>query len=245
MSLTQEQKDAFKAIFIETVTNFAQKVGQPTEKVFLQILPLTVVAGTEYLKSYEEDLKTKLEDSKAKSQKIIGALSTVKEPEKIEKSGDKHLPLGELLGKRVQRGEDWKWDDQDGGIGSFGKVVGVKGNGWVKVQWESSRNENRYRWGVDKAYDVKVVEVVDDLGDIPPLEEQIKKPTSWVIGKSVIRGRDWKWKDQDGGQGQIGEVIDVCDEGWVEVKWKNGTVCQYRWGGENAYDLQVVPKPKE
>ncbi len=30
-------------------------------------------------------------------------------------------------------------------------------------------------------------------------------------------------------------------EGWVEVTWDNGDEYQYRWGADDAFDLEVIP----
>ena len=44
------------------------------------------------------------------------------------------------VGQRVQRGPDWKWEDQDGGVGALGTVVeGEKVDGWAKVRPQSPR----------------------------------------------------------------------------------------------------------
>ena len=58
-------------------------------------------------------------------------------------------------------------------------------------------------------------------------------------GDSVIRGPDWKWKDQDGGEGGIGVVTQKKKtEGWVEVKWQqNGQTNSYRMGHDGKFDL--------
>jgi len=58
------------------------------------------------------------------------------------------------VGKRVQRGRHWRWDDQDGGPGQFGTIVAPKPNGWVSVQWDNGY-KNNYRIGVDGEFDIK------------------------------------------------------------------------------------------
>lgn len=60
------------------------------------------------------------------------------------------------VGDRVARGLDWKWDNQDGGEGSKGTVIGVKKNGWVNVKWDHNVKHD-YRWGAQDSYDLKVV----------------------------------------------------------------------------------------
>jgi Mib-herc2 protein len=32
-------------------------------------------------------------------------------------------PVGDVVGKTVERGRDWEWGDQDGGVGGKGRVV--------------------------------------------------------------------------------------------------------------------------
>jgi hypothetical protein len=45
---------------------------------------------------------------------------------------------------------------------------------------------------------------------MPPLE----------VGDKVVRGPDWKWKEQDGGAGTVGTVeAEVDEDGWVKVRW--------------------------
>lgn len=61
-------------------------------------------------------------------------------------------------GMRVMRGPDWKWGEQDGGMGSKGEVVDVKANGWVIVKWQNTRQKpSDYRWGAQSAYDLTIV----------------------------------------------------------------------------------------
>jgi hypothetical protein len=47
----------------------------------------------------------------------------------------------------------------------------------------------------------------------------------------VVRGKDWKWAEQDGGAGGVGTVVegsaDRTDK-WVRVKWEAGAVNGYR-----------------
>lgn len=58
-------------------------------------------------------------------------------------------------------------------------------------------------------------------------------------GARVVRGRDWKWQDQDGnGLG----TLDFKNSGssfWVHVKWDNGRIGHYRAGPE-FFDLKMA-----
>jgi len=64
-----------------------------------------------------------------------------------------------------------------------------------------------------------------------------------LSGTRVRRGQDWKWGDQDGGQGCEGVVISGTEkgaEGWIRVQWDAGGRNGYRWGAEESYDVQPV-----
>ena len=72
---------------------------------------------------------------------------------------------------------------------------------------------------------------------------KIPRPDVPQVGMKVVRGPDWKWDDQDGGTGKMGEIIRGLDEDlWVRVEWESGGSNSYRWGSEGAYDLEVVEK---
>jgi hypothetical protein len=55
----------------------------------------------------------------------------------------------------------------------------------------------------------------------------------------VVRGKDWNWDDQDGGEGSVGEMIEKSKhKGWVKVKWgKNNYPHSYQIGKNDQYDL--------
>jgi len=58
------------------------------------------------------------------------------------------------------------------------------------------------------------------------------------VGSRVIRGPDWKWGKQDGGEGHIGTVRNFESPEEVVVVWDNGTAANYRCAG--AYDLRIM-----
>ena len=65
---------------------------------------------------------------------------------------------GLLIGARVCRGPDWKWDEQDGGAGGLGTVQpGSKDVGWFEVTWDHDRSTNLYRYDVDGECDLEFV----------------------------------------------------------------------------------------
>lgn len=60
----------------------------------------------------------------------------------------------------------------------------------------------------------------------------------------VVRGVDWKWGNQDDGEGHLGTVVEVGRQGststpdkTVVVQWDSGTRTNYRTGYQGAYDL--------
>ncbi|XP_013177652.1 PREDICTED: E3 ubiquitin-protein ligase HECTD1 isoform X2 [Papilio xuthus] len=60
------------------------------------------------------------------------------------------------------------------------------------------------------------------------------------VGARVMRGVDWKWRDQDGPQPALGTVTSDLHNGWVDVRWDHGGRNSYRMGAEGKFDLKVV-----
>jgi hypothetical protein len=60
----------------------------------------------------------------------------------------------------------------------------------------------------------------------------------FAVGARVMRGPDWKWGKQDGGEGHLGTVRNFESLEEVVVVWDNGTAANYRCFG--AYDLRIV-----
>jgi len=56
-------------------------------------------------------------------------------------------------GLRVQRGPDWRWGNQDGGLGSVGTLESVDGPDWATVRWPSG-HVNGYRIGDGGKHDL-------------------------------------------------------------------------------------------
>ncbi|XP_069097143.1 E3 ubiquitin-protein ligase MIB2 isoform X5 [Pleurodeles waltl] len=73
---------------------------------------------------------------------------------------------------------------------------------------------------------------------------ELDQNTSMQVGMRVVRGLDWKWGNQDNGEGNIGTVVEVGRQGspttpdrTVVVQWDHGTRTNYRTGFQGAYDL--------
>lgn len=67
------------------------------------------------------------------------------------------------------------------------------------------------------------------------------------VGVRVVRGPDWQWTDQDGGEGFCGTVVEVGRPGssstpdrTVVVHWDTGARTNYRVGYQAAYDLRLL-----
>ncbi|XP_062614334.1 uncharacterized protein LOC134276068 [Saccostrea cucullata] len=131
------------------------------------------------------------------------------------------------IGTRVKRGLHWTWKNQDSN--GPGTVVGhSKRFGWAIVEWDNGLQLN-YQYGFDgriEKYDIASCK-----------EPRILKNELIAVGCIVSRGPDWKWGDQDGGEGNIGTVYRVKQEAVVYVKWPNGNRCNYRYGYKNKYDV--------
>lgn len=74
------------------------------------------------------------------------------------------------------------------------------------------------------------------------------------VGLRVIRGRNWIWNDQDGGDGFAGTIVDIgksssaannnqaekTPEKTAIVQWDHGGRSNYRIGYQDAFDLLVI-----
>lgn len=67
------------------------------------------------------------------------------------------------------------------------------------------------------------------------ISDQLLQP---FVGARVIRGPDWKWGKQDGGEGHLGTVRNFESAEEVVVVWDNGTAANYRCNC--AHDLRIL-----
>lgn len=96
-----------------------------------------------------------------------------------------------------------------------------------------------------------VTGVCDDLGkaakeaeaNMRRLRRIIRTQTlrQMVPGARVVRGMDWKWRDQDGNPSGDGTITSELRNGWIDVTWDAGGTNSYRMGAEGKYDLQLSP----
>ena len=60
------------------------------------------------------------------------------------------------------------------------------------------------------------------------------------LGLRLVRGPDWCWGDQDGGEGFVGTAVEVGEGGRsAVVQWDVGSRGRYRCGEEDKFDLRV------
>ena len=67
-----------------------------------------------------------------------------------------------------------------------------------------------------------------------------------ILGTRVVRGRDWEWGNQDGGEGCVGTVVEIGQDKkspftaqLVWIQWDCGTKANYRAGFDGKHDLRV------
>ncbi|XP_002067159.3 E3 ubiquitin-protein ligase MIB2 [Drosophila willistoni] len=66
------------------------------------------------------------------------------------------------------------------------------------------------------------------------------------VGAKVVRGPDWEWNEQDGGEGKTGRVMEI--RGWdnescrsvANVSWVTGSTNVYRLGHKGNVDLKYI-----
>ncbi|XP_033750164.1 uncharacterized protein LOC117334579 [Pecten maximus] len=173
-----------------------------------------------------EDIVDYIEYLKSRETSVSG----IELPMHIEQ--DPNMPP---IGTRVRRGPSWKWSNQD--TEGPGTVIGHEKHGMIWIEWDNGF-KNRYHYQHD-TYDVKVV-------DEP---RQVLGDQLIATGYLVKRGFDWAYGNQDGGQGNIGVVFLVKENGMVGVRWSNGNTGIYKYGAEGQFDIDIcdpntTPRPR-
>nr|XP_022329688.1 uncharacterized protein LOC111128392 [Crassostrea virginica] len=199
----------------------------PIEDQFSKDLIKSEVSRTQKLQ--EQDLEDVCEiignrHAYCSSSKLLEDKEAEEEIEFLER--DPNMPN---LGTRVRRGPDWKWKNQDGQ--GAGTVVGHGTRaGWINVEWDTGLMLP-YRYGCNGLFNAY---------DIEPCEEpRIRQNHTIAVGCLVQRGPDWKWGDQDGGDGNIGTVYRLKTPTEIYVRWPNGNKSNYRYGYKHCYDVKL------
>ena len=94
--------------------------------------------------------------------------------------------------------------------------------------------------------DIDYVPVGKTRGD-PPVEFRLMEEVA--VGLRVVRGPQWEWEDQDGGEGTVGTVVATEEGGDALVEWDCGGRYRYKCS-QDRFDLRVFDcaqagKPEE
>lgn len=127
---------------------------------------------------------------------------------------------------RVQTAQNWTGNPNRHGL--LGTVISTRKKGKVKILWDDGVQET-VKFGEDGVYEVHVV-------NKPKL---LEKDEEIAVGVFVARGPDWRWKNQDGGEGSVGVVTKIENENVVHVVWADGKLGNYRFGYGGKYDIKV------
>ncbi|KAJ8920593.1 hypothetical protein NQ315_004732 [Exocentrus adspersus] len=69
-----------------------------------------------------------------------------------------------------------------------------------------------------------------------------KSQSPLKVGVRVVRGPNWSWADDDGGEGFVGTLREIngSDHNAAVVQWDNGCQMQCRIGYMEKYDLRII-----
>ncbi|CAF1519556.1 unnamed protein product, partial [Didymodactylos carnosus] len=70
------------------------------------------------------------------------------------------------------------------------------------------------------------------------LNNAILRLDQYALGTRVVRGPEWKWQKQDGGEGHVGTVQSIENNDKVSVVWDYGQSANYRC--QTHYDLRIL-----
>lgn len=143
-----------------------------------------------------------------------------------EHTTSEHDPDLPPLGTRVRRGPGWHYPDYQDDHGA-GTVCSHGRSGMVWVEWDNT-HRNCYN------YKGTIREVV------PVTERRVLKRGEMVApGCYVKRGDNWTNGNEDGGEGTMGVVTRVHQDGTVIVRWPNKKFKEYKFGSDGLFEVQV------
>ncbi|XP_065332241.1 E3 ubiquitin-protein ligase HECTD1 isoform X2 [Cloeon dipterum] len=135
---------------------------------------------------------------------------------------------------------------------------GEEGQGWrhIRIQQTGKNASGQTHYLSLSGFEIygTVTGVCEDLGKAAKeaeanlrrqrrlLRTQVLKHLS--VGARVVRGLDWKWRDQDGSPPGEGTVTGELHNGWIDVTWDHGGSNSYRMGAEGKYDLRLASDPE-
>lgn len=113
----------------------------------------------------------------------VGVQATVESARRGDKGAQERLKYA-----RVVRGPDWKWDEQDGGEGAEGNLLGFDGDGWAKVLWSKARSVASYRFN-GSSMDLAVVALQVEW-DVAAAERLKESDPELLVGCVVSHNND-------------------------------------------------------
>ncbi|CAF1398630.1 unnamed protein product [Didymodactylos carnosus] len=78
---------------------------------------------------------------------------------------------------------------------------------------------------------------VDIANQSHNLNNALLRVDQYAVGTRVVRGPDWKWQKQDGGEGHVG-TVQSFDNNDVLIVWDYGLSASYRC--KTHYDLRIL-----
>uniref|UniRef100_A0A4W5NBG2 E3 ubiquitin-protein ligase n=1 Tax=Hucho hucho TaxID=62062 RepID=A0A4W5NBG2_9TELE len=136
------------------------------------------------------------------------------DPSKEEKQGWRHIRIKQM-GKNASGQTHYL---SLSGLEIYGTVSGVCEDQLGKAVKEAEANLRRQR----RLFRSQVMKYI-------------------VPGARVVRGIDWKWRDQDGNPAGEGTVTGEAHNGWIDVTWDAGGSNSYRMGAEGKFDFKLAP----
>ncbi|XP_019870714.1 E3 ubiquitin-protein ligase HECTD1 isoform X2 [Aethina tumida] len=135
------------------------------------------------------------------------------------------------------------------------EVPSVEYQGWrhVRIQQAGKNASGQTHYLSLSGFEIygQVTGVCEDLGKAAKeAEAHLRKQRRLLktqllkhmtVGARVVRGIDWKWRDQDGNPPGEGTVTGELHNGWIDVTWDHGGSNSYRMGAEGKYDLKLPP----
>ncbi|XP_063433134.1 uncharacterized protein LOC134715126 [Mytilus trossulus] len=124
----------------------------------------------------------------------------------LRRVNEKRILVDEMIavGCRVVRGEDWRYQDDDGGFGTVGTVLNVKPEGRAVVRWDSKKM-GIYKMGYNGFFEVIVVDESSTYGDeqIPLTDlDGMNQNEGFACSNSWNQAKDtenfsWEYKDNN------------------------------------------------
>lgn len=212
----------------------------------IETLLQRISLATEALQRQQDELETQLkqyQDCRKEITNEVGKwyekiISSTNNETVLSETEQYKQPIDYIFEKRVVPGRDWDscQSDKKSINDMKGVVTTLNNDGSCTVRWDDG-TKSKCSWGKNNKYDIKVVAF--DL-DHTPLEfkDQIKQPVSWIVGRKVKRGKDWKGGSVD--DNKTGIVVSCSAPNKVIVHWENDARSECRWGHERCYDIEVV-----